>query len=67
MTWAQRLKRVFGIDVETCVHCGGKVKIVASVEEPQAIHATLAHFEKHGVREQAHYRPAARAPPAVAA
>ena len=43
MTWAQRLKRVFGIEVETCIHCGGKVKIVASVEEPNAIRAILAH------------------------
>ncbi len=41
MTWAQRIKRVFGIDVETCIHCGGKVKIVASVEEPNAIRAIL--------------------------
>jgi hypothetical protein len=23
MTWAQRLKRVFGIDIETCEQCGG--------------------------------------------
>ena len=65
--WAQRLKRVFGIDVETCGHCGGKVKIVASVEEPQAIRAILDHFEKHGALEQAHYRPGPRAPPAAVA
>ena len=25
MTWAQRLKRVFKIDIETCAHCGGAV------------------------------------------
>lgn len=67
MTWAQRLKRVFKIDVTTCTHCGGSVRIVASIEEPIAIRAILAHFEKHGAMEQAHYRPAARAPPAVAA
>ena len=24
MTWAQRLKRVFGIDIETCPACGGR-------------------------------------------
>ena len=24
MTWAQRLKRVFRIDIETCEHCGGE-------------------------------------------
>ena len=67
MTWAQRLKRVFGIDVETCVHCGGRVKIVASVEEPTAIRAVLDHFEKHGALEYAHYRPGPRGPPAAAA
>lgn len=67
MTWAQRLKRVFGIDVNTCIHCGGSVRIVASIEEPTAIRAILAHFAKHCALEKAHYRPAARAPPAVAA
>jgi hypothetical protein len=67
MTWAQRLKRVFGIDINTCVHCGGSVRIVASIEEPSAIRAILAHFEKHGAQEEAQYRPAARAPPAKAA
>ena len=66
MSWAQRLKRVFGIDVSTCVHCGGAVRIVASIEEPNAIRAILAHFAKHGALEEAHYRPAARAPPVVA-
>jgi len=67
MTWAQRLKRVFGIDVNACGHCGGTVRIVASIEEPTAIRAILAHFVKHGALEKAHYRPALRAPPAVAA
>ena len=48
------------IDVSTCVHCGGAVRIVASIEEPIAIRA---HFEKHGVLEEAHYRPRPRGPP----
>jgi len=55
------------IDVSTCGHCGGTLRIVASIEEPTAIRAILAHFEKHGALEKAHYRPAPRAPPAVAA
>lgn len=67
MSWAQRLKRVFNIDVNTCIHCGGSVRIVASIEEPTAIRAILDHFAKHGAMEEAHYRPPARAPPAVAA
>jgi len=54
MTWAQRLKRVFNIDVSTCVYCGGTLRIVASIEEPTATRAILAHFEKHGAVEQAH-------------
>lgn len=32
MTWAQRLKRVFKIDIETCSHCGRVVKIIACIE-----------------------------------
>jgi hypothetical protein len=67
MTWAQRLKRVFNIDVSTCVHCGGAVRIVASIEEPKAIQAILAHFAKHGALEAAHDRPAPRKPPAAVA
>ena len=31
MTWAQRLKRVFGIDIETCRACGGAVRIIACI------------------------------------
>ena len=46
------------IDVSTCGHYGGAVRIVASIEEPTAIRAILAHFEKHGALQKAHYRPA---------
>ena len=41
MTWAQRLKRVFNIDVNACGHCGGTVRILASIEEPTAIRAIV--------------------------
>ena len=67
MTWAQRLKRVFGTDLTTCVQCGGAVRIVASIEEPKATRASLAHFAKHGALEAAHFRPGPRGPPAKAA
>ena len=30
MSWAQRLKRVFGIEIETCAQCGGQVRVMAS-------------------------------------
>jgi hypothetical protein len=44
ITWAQRLKRVFGIDVETCTACGGAMRIVACIEDPAVIKAILAHL-----------------------
>jgi hypothetical protein len=30
MTWAQRLKRVFAIEIEKFKRCGGKAKIIAA-------------------------------------
>ena len=29
----QRLKRVFNIDIEVCEHCGGQVKVIASIDK----------------------------------
>ena len=44
MTWAQRLKRVFAIDIEKCEKCGGVVRIIASIEEPEVIQKILKHL-----------------------
>jgi hypothetical protein len=46
MSWAQRLKRVFRIDIGPCERCGGKVKIIASVEDRQVIGKILACLEQ---------------------
>ena len=43
MTWARLLKRVFDIDIEQC-QCGGKLKLVAVIEEPAVIGKILAHI-----------------------
>ena len=37
MTRAQRLKRVFKIDLETCATCGGQMKVIAAIEDPAVI------------------------------
>ncbi len=37
MHWAQCLKRVFGIEINPCKHCGAAVKIIASIEDPEVI------------------------------
>ena len=43
--WAQRLKRVFAIDIETCPHCGGTLRVIASIEEPLLIAKILGHVQ----------------------
>ena len=60
MSGAQRLKRVFGIEIETCLQCGGKVKVIASIEDPAVIARILWHV---AAREA----PVGSRPPALAA
>ena len=43
MSWARLLKRVYDIDVERC-ECGGKLKIIAAIEEPTVIGRILTHL-----------------------
>jgi hypothetical protein len=43
MSWARLLKRVFDFDVERCM-CGGKMKIIAAIEEPAVIERILTHL-----------------------
>ncbi len=64
MRWAKRLKRVFGIDIEACARCGGKLKVIASIEEPAVIAKILAHLERTAPQQhQAELPLGARAPP----
>ena len=44
MSWARLLKRVFDIDIEHCPQCGGRLKIIAAIEEPAAIAKILTHL-----------------------
>ena len=65
ITWAKRLKRVFNIDIETCSECGGDVRIIASIEDPQVIRKILAHLDKKGTPTGTGMLPETRAPPAA--
>lgn len=47
MTWAQRLKRVFNIDVETCESCQGQAKVIACIEDPEVIKKILEHLKSN--------------------
>jgi len=63
MTWAQRLKRVFNIDVETCRICGGSAKVIACIEDPVIIKKILTHLEEKSPTRAALLLPDSRAPP----
>jgi len=63
MTWAQRLKRVFNIDIETCPKCGGAVKVIACIEDPVVINKILTHLDKNAVLNESVLLPQPRAPP----
>ena len=62
MNWAQRIKRVFNIDVERCDQCGGKIKEIACIEDPVVIKKILDHLDKTAPTEQGR-RPQRRASP----
>jgi len=64
MTWAQRLKRVFNIDIESCEYCGGHVKVIACIEDQPVIDKILAHLKKKGgLPSPPDVLPESRAPP----
>ncbi len=60
MKWARLLKRVFNIDIETCTRCGGKVKIIAAIEDPAVIKKILDHL---GINSSPPKWTSARGPP----
>ncbi|MEO0971885.1 MAG: hypothetical protein AAFX85_02225 [Pseudomonadota bacterium] len=43
MSWAQRLKPVFRIEIERCARCGGAVRVIAAIEDPAEVERILAH------------------------
>ena len=63
LNWARRLKRVFGIEIEQCMRCGGRLKAIASIEEPELIERILAHRREQGGEDAPMSSPGARAPP----
>jgi hypothetical protein len=62
LTWAERLKRVFKIDVSVCSRCGGEVKIVACIEDSDVINKILDHLDAKPPRPVNHLAKS-RAPP----
>jgi hypothetical protein len=65
MAWAQRLKRVFNIDIAVCKECGGTVKVIASIEDPVVIKQILAYLERKAESKEFNPLPESRAPPQI--
>jgi hypothetical protein len=43
LTWAQRLKRVFEIDISLCPLCGGQLRVITDITDPDLIRKILDH------------------------
>jgi ribosomal protein S27E len=63
MSWAQRLKRVFNIDIEVCDVCGKKVKVIACIEDPAVIKQILTHLKLQAPAIKKYTLPEGRSPP----
>jgi hypothetical protein len=63
MSWARQLTRVFGVEIECCARCGGQLKIIASIEEPQLIAKILSHLERAAPEQYQSEALGARGPP----
>jgi hypothetical protein len=54
LNWAERLRRVFDIDISVCPLCGGTLRVIADVTDPDVIQTILTYLKQ-------------RAPPAACA
>jgi len=43
-SWATLMHRAFGIDVLACGHCGGRLRLIATLHDPAVIRKILAHL-----------------------
>jgi uncharacterized protein with PIN domain len=46
MSWIERLKRVFAIDLSICPDCGGRLRVIADVTRPDIIGKILEHVAR---------------------
>jgi hypothetical protein len=44
ITSAKRLKRVFAIQIQRRFRCGGRLRVIASIGEPDFVKRILAHL-----------------------
>jgi hypothetical protein len=54
LSWAERLKRVFDIDISVCPLCGGTLRVIADVTDPDTIQTILAHLRQRAPPDAVH-------------
>jgi hypothetical protein len=59
-TWANLMRRAFDIDVLACPRCGGRMTLLAMIEDPHVIRRILSHLRLPTEMPQPH---ASRPPP----
>ena len=42
--WAELLQRVFAVDVLACPKCGGRMRVIATIEDPRVVRRILTHL-----------------------
>ena len=52
MTWAERVRRVFRIDITTCPEGCGRLRWIADVTEPSVIRKILLHVQSRAPPER---------------
>ncbi|MFT4842318.1 MAG: hypothetical protein ACI90M_002792 [Candidatus Azotimanducaceae bacterium] len=61
-TWAELLRRVFGVEIFTCPNCGGVRRLLAAIQDPSSIERVLRAM---GLPWEAPQLAVARAPPEI--
>jgi hypothetical protein len=60
-----RLKGVFDIEIDSCARSGGKLRIIASIKEPQVIAEILSHLQCTAPEQYLHELPLVVRAPSV--
>jgi hypothetical protein len=63
--WANLMRRAFDLDVLACPRCGGRLRLLGTIEDPVAIRAILDHLGG-GARDEPALAPAHRGAPIAA-
>jgi hypothetical protein len=64
-SWAQLIRRSYGVDRLMCPHCGAAMRIIAFTAEPRVIHTILRHLAATGVDARSPPGPRERHPTAA--